>query len=131
VAKRKRRTPTEVELEFMHVVWQQGEVSTEDVRKVLSRQGHPLSDGSVRKILSILVRKGYLSRRREGRGFIYRAKVLREQANKRMVTDLLKRAFGGNAALMVASLVDSRAVSKKDIEEIKKFIAEREREERK
>ena len=126
MARRKARTPTEVELEFLHVVWQQGEVSTEDVQTALRRQGHPLSDGSVRKILSILVRKGYLSRRREGRGFIYYAKVPREQANTRMVTDLLKRAFAGNAALMVAALVDSRTVSKKDVDEIKKLMAEQE-----
>ena len=48
-----------------------------------------------------------------------------------MVMDLLDRAFGGSAALMVASLLDSRAVRKKDIQEIKRLIAKHEGEGRK
>ena len=126
MARRKSRTLTEVELEFMHVVWSKGEVSTEDVLKALESEGRRLSDGSVRKVLSILVDKGYLSRRPQGRGFLYKAAVPREKANRHMVADLLKRAFGGSAALMVASLIDSRGVSEKDIREIKKLLAERE-----
>ena len=128
MARRKARTLTEVELEFMLVVWGMGEVRTEDVLSALGKQGRDLSDGSVRKILSILVRKGYLSRRREGRGFVYWATVPEEQAKRSMLVDLLKRAFGGSAALMVASLLDTREVRRRDIEEIGRLIAEHERE---
>ncbi len=39
MARRKASTYTEVELEFMHVVWESGEVSTEDVQRVLRRSG--------------------------------------------------------------------------------------------
>jgi len=131
LARRKSRTLTEVELEFMQVVWNLGEVRTEDVMDALNRRGHPLADGSVRKVLSILGRKGYVSRRREGRWFIYQARMPQEKAKTHMVTDLLKRAFEGNPALMVASLVDSHAVSNKDLETIRRLISERQREERK
>ena len=79
-------------------------------------------------MLSILVRKGYVTRRREGLRFFYKATVPAEQANRKMVLDLLKRAFSGSAALMVASLLDTEVVTKKDIERIKKLIARRERE---
>ena len=126
MARRKARVLTEVELEFMQAVWPRGEVASEDVLNVLRRQGRTLSDGSVRKVLSILVEKGYLSRRREGRRFLYKAKVPADQANRKMVVDVLTRAFGGSAALMVAALLDSRAVGEGEIEEIKKMIAERE-----
>ena len=131
MAGRRSRTFTEVELEFMQVIWAQGEVTTEDVQDALRKQGRRLSDGSIRKVLSILVGKGYASRRPKGRGFLYRAKVPAGKANRKMVLDLLERAFGGSAALMVASLLDSRAVRKKDIKEIKRLIAEREGEGRK
>ena len=127
MARRKKNTPTEVELEFLQVVWDRDEVTTEDVQRALKKKGRPLADGSVRKVLSILEEKGYVSRRPRGRGFLYQAIVPREKANRRMVTDLLKRAFGGSAALMVASLMDSRAVSAKDVEEIKRLIVERKR----
>ncbi len=67
MARRKSRTLTEVELEFMLVVWEAGEVTTEDVLAALRRQGRHLSDGSVRKVLGILLAKGYLSRKPVGR----------------------------------------------------------------
>jgi predicted transcriptional regulator len=123
MARRKTRTLTEVELEFMHVIWGRGEVTTEDVMSALQKQGRDLADGTVRKMLSILVEKGYLTRRRRGRGFLYKPRMDKDQATTNMVVDLLKRAFSGRASLMVAALIDSSAVRRKDIEEIKELIA--------
>lgn len=129
MARRKSRTLTEVELEFMQVIWNAAEVTTESVLEALGSQGRNLSDGSVRKMLSILQRKGYLSRRRLGRAFLYKAIVNEREATKKMVTDLLKRAFDGKAALMVATLLENRALCQKEIDEIKRLIASREKEE--
>lgn len=133
MARRKRRVLTEVELEFMQVLWRHGELTTEQVVAALREQGRELTGGSVRKILSILERKGYVERRRKarGKGFLYTAKVPREQANSSMVLDLLRRAFGGSAALMVTALLGTPAVSHKDIEEIRQLIGERRGEEQK
>ena len=127
MARRISPTFTEVELEFMRIVWPAGEVTTEDVLTALSKRGRDLSDGSVRKILSILIRKGHLTRRREGRGFLYKPTVPQGQAHRKMVLDLKKRAFGGSAALMLAALFDGRAISKRDLDQIKRLIAEHEK----
>ncbi len=127
MARRKTRTLTEVELEFMGVIWAaKGEVTSEDIQRVLRSKGRELSDGSIRKVLSILDGKGYVSRRKEGRFFYYRAEVGEGKAMGSLVTDLLRRAFGGSATLMVAALLDSREVDEKDMEKIKTLIAERE-----
>ena len=131
MSRRKSRTLTEVELEFMQVIWGAGELTTEDVQSALREQRRELSDGSIRKMLSILAEKGYLSRRREGRAFRYQATVPADQANRSMLQDLLKRAFGGSAALMVATLLESGTVRTKDLKDIKRLIAKREREGRK
>jgi len=128
---RSKKTPTAVELEFLQVLWSKGEATTEDVMSALSRQGRELADGTVRKMLSILMEKGFVSRRKQGRGYVYRPTVGREQAGRRLVADLLKRGFGGDAALMVAALIDSRSVDACDINEIKRLIAARTREKRK
>jgi len=127
--RRKSRTLTEVELEFMQVIWELGEVTTEDVLGRLRSRGRELSDGSVRKILSILVAKGYLSRRPEGRCFRYKAEVGEGRANRSMVMDIVNRAFGGSAALMVAALLDSPKVGEKELAKIKDLIASKERSE--
>lgn len=146
MGRRKSATFTEVELEFMQVIWAAGdagsresgggvsgggggEVSTEHVQEVLKERGRNLTDGSIRKILSILMDKGHLTRRREGRAFLYKPKVRQGQSHRTMVQDLVKRAFGGSAGLMVAALFDGNALNKRDLKEIKRLIAEQEQEE--
>lgn len=129
MGRRKSRTFTEVELEFMQVIWAAGEVTTDHVQKVLAGRGRNLSDGSIRKILSILLEKGHLTRRREGRAFFYKPTVREGQSHRKIVQDLVKRAFGGSAGLMVAALFDSNALNDRDLKEIKRLIAQHEKEE--
>ena len=128
MARRKASTYTEVELEFMHVVWESGEVGTEEVQRVLRRSGRELSDGSIRKVLSILVKKGHLTRRKAGRSFLYKAKIPQKKANMKMVQDLLKRGFRGSPSLMVAALLENRALGKRDLKKIQELITEYEKE---
>ena len=131
MARRKSQDLTEAELEIMRVIWEAGEATAKDILHALRKEGRSISSGTVRKMLSILMGKGYLSRSKPAARFLYKAKVGRGRATKRMLGDLLKRAFGGNAALMVAALIDGRFVSEKDIEEAERLMSEREKEERK
>jgi predicted transcriptional regulator len=110
----------------MQIVWAGDEVSTEDVQTALRRKGRDLTDGSIRKVLSILLSKGYLTRRRQGRAFYYKAKVLEQRAREAMVQDLVKRVFSNSSALMMAALFERGAVSERDLEQIKQLIAEHE-----
>lgn len=126
MARRKSPTFTEVELEFMRIIWEHDEVSTEDIRYILQQKGRDLSDGSIRKVLSILVRKDHITRRREGRAYLYRGCVPQQQARVGMVQDLLKRAFGGSVSLMASALLNTRDVKGGDLDEIKRLVAERE-----
>ena len=126
MARRKSSTFTEVELEFMQIVWDQGEVTTEDMQAILHTQNRDLSDGSIRKILSILIDKGHLERRRDGRSFVYRAKENRDHAHRSIIQDILKRAFDNSASLLVAALLDTRKITSKEIAEIKKLIKDHE-----
>jgi BlaI family penicillinase repressor len=129
--RRKATTLTDVELEFMRVIWARGEVTTEDLLDALRRQGRRLADGSVRKILAILVAKSHLDRRPEGRGFVYWATMAPDQTKRWMALDMVKKVFDGSAALMVASLIDGNTVSDRERQAIRRLLAEREKEGRK
>lgn len=127
MARRKSRILTEVELEFMQEIWFVEEITSDDVRNALIKKGRILTDGTVRKVLLIMLKKGYIDRRRDGRTYHYKAKVLRDQARGSMLHDLLTRAFGGSASCMVAALLDIHNIRKGEIEEIKQLIAEHEK----
>src|SRR3989339_1371756 len=118
MAGRKSSTFTEVELEFMQIIWSQGEVSTESIRTSLNEKGRDLPDGAIRKILSILMKKGHIKRRPQGRGFIYSAKIHEEQAHKKMILDLLGRAFNDSVSTMFATLLNSRNISGDELQKI-------------
>jgi predicted transcriptional regulator len=127
MAGRRSRTFTEVELELMQLMWEHGDLTTIQIQDILHDRGRDLADGSIRKMLSILMEKGHITRKRYGRGHIYSPIVMREKANSSIINDLIERVFGGSVPGMVASLLKAQDVSKDDIKEIKKLIAESEK----
>jgi predicted transcriptional regulator len=125
VGRRKNRTLTEVELEFMHVMWDEGkELTPEDFRARFEERGRPLAGASIRKMLQILIEKGYVERRKQGHGHVYWPIVSRRRARSRLLQDLLRRAFGGDRALMVNSLMEVGPDAEADAEDIEE-LAER------
>jgi len=125
MARRSTSTLTEVELEFMQLLWAEREVSPEDIQNALLERSRTLTGGSIRKMLSILMRKGYVNRKKEGKKYLYTARVGQEQAKKSMIRELLNRAFGGSASLMFATLIEGRDVPDEDLKTIERLIAER------
>jgi predicted transcriptional regulator len=127
MARRKNRTFTEVELEFMRILWERGEAAPEDIADSLAAQGRSLSGGSIRNVLAIMQEKGYITRRKESRAFLYRAKVREEEARRGMVSDLLEHVFEGSESSLVSSLLDRRDLRPEELEKIERLIAERKR----
>lgn len=127
MARRKSRTLTEVELGIMQVVWGQREITVEELETVLRAEGTPLAPSSIRTMLSILRDKGYVKRKRAGRGFIYWAVVPAEQAERRILKDLVDRVFDGSASNLVAALVSQGMVGRNDLAEAGRLIQKRER----
>ena len=131
MARRTTNTLTEVELEFMHILWSEKEASPEDLQNALLKKGRTLTGGSIRKMLSILLKKGYVKRKKEGKKYIYSPQVRQEQAKRTMLHELMNRAFDGSASLMVAALFDNQTVPEEDIEKIERLIADHKKENRK
>lgn len=127
MARRKSRTLTQLELEIMQAVWSQDEIGVEEIRKAFEDAGTPLALPTIRKMLSILQEKGYVTRRVQGRGHIYRALISEKEAHKGFLRDLVERAFDGSATNLVAALLQSKMVSKRDLEKVKRLIAEHEK----
>ncbi|MHB9027774.1 MAG: BlaI/MecI/CopY family transcriptional regulator, partial [Candidatus Latescibacterota bacterium] len=126
MARRKSKILTEVELEFMQIIWEREDTSTEDIQNTLAERDRRLSDGAIRRILAILMEKGYLTRRKQGLSFLYRAKVERNNAYGSMFRDLLTRVFGGSSSLMIASFLDTSDISPEELKKIKRLIEQRE-----
>ena len=127
MARRKSRTLTELELEIMQVVWREGEVAVEALREALAASGSSLALPSVRTMLGILQEKGYVERRREGRGHRYKALIPADQAERSILDDVIGRVFDGSASNLVAALVSQGMVGKDDLAAARKLIAKQRR----
>ena len=61
-----------------------------------------------------------------GKAHIYRAVPTEEQAQKRLVEDLLQRAFGGAAQKLVLHSLSGRRATTEELEEIRRLLDEME-----
>ena len=122
MARRKSRTLTEVELEFMQIIWAGEEVSRPEISATLKEQGRNLPDGAIRTMLGILCDKGYATRRPFGRTFLYKARVDEATATRSMVTDILTRAFRGSTSSMLAAVAESSTARRGDIKKLRGLI---------
>lgn len=118
---------TEVELELMHIVWEQGEATTASVREALSSKRES-AGSTVRTMLGILERKGYLKHRVKGNRYIYKPVIDRKEATRRMICHLADRICEGSTNLLMKYMLELEEVSGEELEEIKRWIEEKEQE---
>jgi predicted transcriptional regulator len=115
---------TPVELELMHIVWRQGEVSVADVLAALPPE-RKLAYTSVSTVLRILEQKGVVRSRKEGRGHLYSAKVPREEYEAQSVRHLVETVFDGTPSALVARLVEAVPLAPEDVEQLKRLLAKK------
>ncbi|MBI5093335.1 MAG: BlaI/MecI/CopY family transcriptional regulator [Candidatus Hydrogenedentes bacterium] len=127
MARRKTKTLTELELEIMQALWERGDATVEELADIFADHGKPLAPSSFRTMLSILKDKGYVTRKRAGRGFVYQARVAAEKARKSILSDLISRVFDGSATDLVAALVRDGMVSADDLAKARALIRQTEK----
>jgi predicted transcriptional regulator len=125
MARKKSPNLTDAELRLMNVVWELGSATVSDVVDKISGDP-PLHYSTVLTTLRILETKGYLKHRKEGRAFVYRAAVKREQEREKAVTHLLRRFFDGSAERLMLNLVERENISPAELTRLRKRIAEEE-----
>lgn len=117
---RKKSTElTERESEIMEILWSDGLVTSEHIRKQMSGKPH---DSSVRTMLRILIEKGYVRSERDQRPALYKALVKKNRAQDRAVSNLLQRLFSGSAESLVLRLLEDKKISVEQLEQIKRTV---------
>lgn len=104
MAKSTKTGLTPLELKMMQAVWKLGAGTVSAVQAELD---DALAYTTVQTMLNILERKGKLKRERDGRAYVYRARVSQDNALRQGVRDLVDRMFGGSSEGLVMSLLKS------------------------
>lgn len=127
MARPKEEQPTAGELEVLKVLWDRGPSTVRDVMDVLN-ESRPRAYTSVMSLLSVMTDKGLLVREPQGRAFVYKTRTDRGKTLKRMVGDLLGRAFEGQASQLVAHLLDQSKPTSAELNEIRRAIEQYQKE---
>ena len=109
------------EHEVMEVLWRESPLTAAEVaERVPAQKGWSIR--TVKTMLSRLLAKGILAHEEEGRRYLYRPTVVREDYVARESRRLLDRLFDGRVTPLVAHLAERDDLSERDIAEIEALL---------
>lgn len=115
---------TEVELEFMTVVWATGGGTVREILAELNKV-QERAYTSVATVLKIMEQKGFLTSDRADRSLIYRPAIPKAEYQKTSLKNLSSKLFNGAPAALVARLVDDEEVTDDMLVEMRALLNER------
>jgi predicted transcriptional regulator len=114
MARPKASELTERELEVMHQFWDHGEQTVASVRDELATSGRDLAYTTVATLVRILVDKAFLEQTTTERPFQFRSLRSFEEVSGNLLTELVRRVFGGSREQLLLRLMDQRALTPKE-----------------
>ena len=120
MARKKTPTLTEAEYRLMDILWSKGPAT---VGEVVEQIGDPpLAYNTVLTTLRILEQKGYVRHKANGRAFIYRPLVDREDAQRDVVQHVVSRFFNNSPRELVLNLLESEQVDRRELDRLREII---------
>lgn len=119
-------TPTDAELEILHILWQRGGST---VREVHDAIGGTKTVGytTVLKQMQVMHRKGLLMRSDRFRSHLYEPVQSQANTQRQLVAAIMEQAFGGSARRLLQSALAGRRIDPQELRDIRKLLDEYER----
>ena len=113
--------PTDKELEILQVLWEKGSSSVKDVHEAL---GGETENGytTILKLMQIMYEKGLVSREKTGKFHLYEALITQENTQQQIIDRMIETVFRGSAMQLVMSALGNNKSSKKELQEIRKYL---------
>jgi predicted transcriptional regulator len=123
VAKKQADLPdlSPAQREIMEIVWQGGEVTAHEVRRILA-QTRNVTRNTVRTLIERMEDKGWLTHRAEGRTFYYTAARPRQDTIGQKVREIVETVCGGSPETLVAALLDFRGLQPDELKRIRQLL---------
>src|SRR5262245_38689901 len=113
--------PTDAELSILSVLWRQGPSTVRDVHEALSpSQGTGYT--TVLKLMQLMAQKGLVLRDESQRSHVYRAAAPEAQTQRRLLGDLMEKAFAGSASQLVLRALSVKRSSPEELRQIRALL---------
>ena len=111
------------ESQVMDALWRLGSLTPDGVVAEVG-EAHDWAPGTVKTLITRLLKKGAIAGARTPQGYLYRPLVSRDDYVQAESRSLVDRLFGGEVAPLVAHFAEHRALTPKDVQQLKVLIAE-------
>ena len=118
--------PTDAELAILGVLWDQGPSTVREVHEALNEE-KGVGYTTTLKLLQKMAPKGLGERDESARSHIYKARSQKVPTQRRLVSDLLTKAFGGCTPSLVMQALSAKKASKEELAEIRRLLDEMEK----
>lgn len=113
---------SEAESKVLEVFWRAaGPLSAEEVVAAMDND-RDWSAGTIRTFLTRLVKKKALAAKPDGRRYLYRPLIPRDDYVHKQSRDLIDRLFGGSITPFITQFSQRQRLSRDEIEELKRLI---------
>jgi BlaI family penicillinase repressor len=117
------------ELEIMHVIWDKGKATVQEVKDALS-EAHPGAYSTFITVMRRMEKKGILGHEmhEDGRTFVYKPMISREEVSRSMFRDIYHRLFLGSSERLqnaMDALFREEEITPEEIRRLRKLIAEK------
>jgi BlaI family transcriptional regulator, penicillinase repressor len=111
--------PTAAELDILAVLWRLEMATVREVHDELRKDN---GYTTTLKQMQLMVEKGLLRRSERFGSHVYEASIPKEQTQRELAGDLLKRAFGGSARSLVMGALAAQPASREELDEIRGML---------
>lgn len=118
---------TPAELRVMKALWELGNGSVADVRAKLQSRGNELAYTTVMTLLGRLEKKSAVVVDKTREPFLYKPAFRRENVLAERLREFVRDVFDGQADSLVLRLVEDESLSREELREIERKIAEAEK----
>jgi predicted transcriptional regulator len=116
--------PTAGELDILAVLWKLGPSTVREVHEALATDS---GYTTTLKQMQLMTEKLLLIRSERYRSHVYEAGVPKEQTQRQIAADLIRRAFDGSATSLVVGALSAQPASTGELEEIRRLLGSLER----
>ena len=115
---------SDAEWQVMKIIWMQGEQTSSDLIRVLAER-FDWSKSTIQTLLARLVEKECLTRKKEGKSFVYSALLTLDQSRDLLVKDIKDKVCSRRIKNLLADLIDECDFTLADLEDLEAVISEK------
>ena len=115
---------SDAEWQVMKIIWMQGEQTSTDLIRVLAER-FDWSKSTVQTLLARLVEKECLTRKKEGKSFVYSALLTLDQSRDLLVQDIKDKVCSRRIKNLLADLIMECDFTQADLADLETVISEK------